>query len=65
MTALFSVEDLTVEYATHSGPLKALDRVSFSVDAGETLAAPVNLELVVGEMFGFTTMPPLTPTGAR
>lgn len=38
MTALFTVTDLTVEYATQSGPLKALDHVSFSVQAGETLA---------------------------
>lgn len=38
MTALFTVTDLTVEYATHSGPLRALDRVSFAVGAGETLA---------------------------
>jgi peptide/nickel transport system ATP-binding protein len=38
MMALFTVTDLTVEYATQSGPLKALDHVSFSVQAGETLA---------------------------
>ena len=38
MTPLFSVKDLTVEFATLGGPLKALDAVSFSVDSGETLA---------------------------
>ena len=38
MTPLLSVKDLTVEFATLGGPLKALDAVSFSVDSGETLA---------------------------
>ena len=39
---LLDVEDLTVEFPTRRGVLRALDRVSFSIDAGEILG-------VVGE----------------
>src|SRR4051795_11349607 len=42
MGAVLEVEGLTVEYATDSGPVRAVDDVSFSVDAGEFLG-------VVGE----------------
>ena len=37
MTAL-SVEELSVEFRTRAGVVRALDRVSFSLSAGETLA---------------------------
>src|SRR5271170_2801844 len=40
--ALLDVEDLTVEFPTRRGVLRALDGVSFSIDAGEVLG-------VVGE----------------
>ncbi|HVW57370.1 MAG TPA: ABC transporter ATP-binding protein [Rhizobiaceae bacterium] len=40
--ALLEIEDLSVEFATASGPFRAVDHVSFSVDEGEVLA-------VVGE----------------
>jgi peptide/nickel transport system ATP-binding protein len=40
--ALLDVQDLTVEFPTRRGTLRALDRVSFSIDAGEVLG-------VVGE----------------
>jgi peptide/nickel transport system ATP-binding protein len=39
---LLDVQDLTVEFPTRRGTLRALDRVSFSIDAGEVLG-------VVGE----------------
>ncbi|WP_238431264.1 ABC transporter ATP-binding protein [Streptomyces cavernae] len=39
---LLSVEDLTVEYATHDGPFRAVDRMSFRIERGGSLA-------VVGE----------------
>jgi len=35
--ALLDVTDLTVEFATREGPLRAVDRVSFSVDRGEIM----------------------------
>ncbi len=34
---LLQVEDLSVSYGTAEGPVKALDRISFAVAAGETL----------------------------
>ncbi len=40
--ALLDVQDLSVEFPTRRGVLRALDRVSFSIDAGEVLG-------VVGE----------------
>jgi peptide/nickel transport system ATP-binding protein len=40
--ALLDVQDLTVEFPTRRGTLRALDKVSFSIDAGEILG-------VVGE----------------
>jgi peptide/nickel transport system ATP-binding protein len=40
--ALLEVKDLTVEFATRRGVLRALDRISFSIDSGEILG-------VVGE----------------
>ncbi|MGN6584915.1 MAG: ABC transporter ATP-binding protein [Rhizobiaceae bacterium] len=40
--ALLEIENLSVEFATASGPFRAVDQVSFSVDEGEVLA-------VVGE----------------
>src|ERR1700760_3452594 len=40
--ALLEVRDLVVEFPTRRGPLRALDRVSFSIDSGEVLG-------VVGE----------------
>jgi peptide/nickel transport system ATP-binding protein len=40
--ALLDVQDLTVEFPTRRGTLRALDRVSFSIDSGEILG-------VVGE----------------
>ena len=36
--ALLEVEDLSVEFATASGPFRAVDQVSFSVDESEVLA---------------------------
>jgi peptide/nickel transport system ATP-binding protein len=42
MTALLDVQELTVEFPTRRGTLRALDRVSFSIAAGEVLG-------VVGE----------------
>jgi peptide/nickel transport system ATP-binding protein len=42
MSALLSVEDLVVEFPTRRGVLRALDRVSFEIGAGEILG-------VVGE----------------
>ena len=38
MTALLDVSDLSVEYDTSQGPLRAVDRISFTVDKGETVA---------------------------
>ncbi len=38
MTALLSVEKLSKNYASRHGPVRAVDDVSFSVAAGETLA---------------------------
>ncbi|TAM94824.1 MAG: ATP-binding cassette domain-containing protein, partial [Rhizobiaceae bacterium] len=40
--ALLDIENLSVEFATASGPFRAVDRVSFAIDEGEVLA-------VVGE----------------
>jgi peptide/nickel transport system ATP-binding protein len=40
--ALLDVQELSVEFPTRRGPLRALDRVSFSIDSGEILG-------VVGE----------------
>src|ERR1700740_2236285 len=40
--ALLDVQDLVVEFPTRRGVLRALDRVSFSIDSGEILG-------VVGE----------------
>jgi peptide/nickel transport system ATP-binding protein len=42
MTAVLSVRDLTVEFPTRRGLLRAIDRVSFDIEAGEILG-------VVGE----------------
>ena len=42
MTALLEVRDLTVEFPTRHGVLRALDRVSFAIETGEILG-------VVGE----------------
>ena len=42
MTALLDVRELSVEFRTRRGPVRALDRVSFSIAAGEVLG-------VVGE----------------
>ena len=36
--ALLDIENLTVEFKTHSGAFRAVDHVSMSVDAGEVLA---------------------------
>ena len=36
--SLLEIESLTVEFKTHSGAFRAVDRVSMSVDAGEVLA---------------------------
>ena len=36
--AALAVEDLSVEFRTRSGVVKALESVSFSVGKGETLA---------------------------
>ena len=41
--ALLDVRDLIVEFPTRSGVLRALDRISFSIDSGEILG-------VVGEV---------------
>jgi ABC-type dipeptide/oligopeptide/nickel transport system ATPase component len=38
MSALLSVENLHVEFATYGGIVQAVRGVSFSVNAGETLA---------------------------
>ena len=35
--ALLTVEDLSVTFKTASGPVQAVDNVSFSVDRGATL----------------------------
>ena len=40
--ALLDVVDLTVEFPTRRGVLRALDRVSFSIDAGEILGSSAN-----------------------
>lgn len=36
--ALLSVEDLGIHFRTHAGIVQALEQVSFSLQAGETLA---------------------------
>jgi len=38
MTAVLRVEDLSVSFATRAGEVRALERVGFSVAAGETMA---------------------------
>src|SRR3954464_11299447 len=38
MTAVLEVADFSVEFRTRSGIVRALDRVAFSIDRGETLA---------------------------
>lgn len=38
MSAVLSVEDLSVAFQTSSGVVRALDRVGFSVEAGDTMA---------------------------
>jgi ABC-type oligopeptide transport system ATPase subunit len=64
MTALLEVEDLVVEYPVHRGVFRAVDSVSFSVEAGRTLA-------IVGESgCGKSTIARsivrlLTPTSGR
>jgi len=64
MTALLEVDDLVVEYPVHHGVFRAVDKVSFSVDAGRTLA-------IVGESgCGKSTIARsivrlLTPTSGR
>ena len=38
MPPLLQVRDLTTRFNTERGPVTAVDRVSFDIDAGETVA---------------------------
>ena len=40
MKDLLRVEDLTVEFGVHEGVLRAVDKVSFSIPPGGTVAPP-------------------------
>ncbi|HZF77865.1 MAG TPA: ABC transporter ATP-binding protein [Acetobacteraceae bacterium] len=60
---LLEVRDLTVEFATERGRLRAVDGVSFSVQAGETLA--IVGESGCGKSVTALSLMGLLPPGAR
>ena len=62
MSALLEVEDLRVEFATYGGIVQALRGVSFSVEAGRTLAivgeSGCGKSVAVQSILGLIPMPP-------
>lgn len=71
MTALLEVEDLRVEFDTYGGTVQAVRGVSFTVDAGKTLAivgeSGCGKSVAVQSIMGLTPMPPgrITSGSAR
>ncbi|MEZ5598212.1 MAG: ABC transporter ATP-binding protein [Pseudomonadales bacterium] len=66
-TPLLAVEDLAVEFATYGGRVKAVRGVSFSVDAGQTLAivgeSGCGKSVTVQTVMGLIPIPPGHITG--
>ncbi|HKI74417.1 MAG TPA: ABC transporter ATP-binding protein [Pseudomonadales bacterium] len=66
---LLEVEDLTVEFATYGGNVKAVRGVSFHVDQGETLAivgeSGCGKSVTVQSIMGIIPMPPGKITDGR
>ena len=64
---LLEVENLEVEFSTYGGTVHAVRGVSFSVDAGETLAivgeSGCGKSVTVQSMMGLTPIPPGRITG--
>ncbi|MCX6126703.1 MAG: hypothetical protein NTV34_18370 [Proteobacteria bacterium] len=59
---LLKVEDLRTYFATPTGIARAVDGISFSLNAGETLAVVGTQSCVSFAMDGFNTLPEESPT---
>ena len=66
---LLDVQDLRVEFATHGGTVQAVRGVSFSLEAGRTLAivgeSGCGKSVTVQALMGLVPMPPGRLTGGR